>query len=264
METLRYDAGAAAYDRLTGRWSRLYAPAVLDAAGVASGNWILDVATGTGDAALLAAARLGEHGTVVAVDLSVPMLLVAGSKPSQSELEFVATDAQALPFAECAFDAVICLFGLMFFPEQIVALKEFRRVLCPGGRVALTVWGPPGRAPFAGIVAEALSEELSADREDLLRPFALANPRQVEFLLSEAGFGSVSVGREIREARFASFDDFWEPVEAGGGRLGQAYIGLSHQARAAVRHDVKKRVATFATNGEIVMELEAYIATGAA
>ena len=77
---MRYDAGAAAYDRLTGRWSRLYAPAALDAAGVKAGDRVLDLATGTGDTALLARARLGSFSTVIGVDLSLPMLLVAGAK----------------------------------------------------------------------------------------------------------------------------------------------------------------------------------------
>ena len=116
---MRYDAGAAAYDRLTGRWSRLYAHAALDAAGVKAGDCVLDLATGTGDTALLASARLGALGTVVGVDLSLPMLLVAGAKSSGVRMELVAADAQALPFRARTFDAALCQFGLMFFPDRV-------------------------------------------------------------------------------------------------------------------------------------------------
>ena len=260
---MRYDAGAAAYDRLTGRWSRLYAPAALDAAGVKAGDRVLDLATGTGDTALLARARLGAFGTVVGVDLSLPMLLVAGAKSSGERLKLVAADAQALPFRARTFDAALCQFGLMFFPDRVAALQGVRHLLRPSAPVALTVWGPSHRAP-SRIVAEALSREMPADRDELLRPFALADPREVEDALSKAGFQNVSITRQVRQARFVSFADFWEPIEAGGGRFGPAYLSLSHVARAAVLRVVQDRVAEFTSCGEIVMDLEAYIAAGTA
>jgi len=261
---VRYDAGAAAYDRLTGRWSRLYAPAALDAAGVKAGDRVLDLATGTGDTALLASARLGALSTVVGVDLSVPMLLVAGAKSSGERLELVAADAQALPFRARTFDAALCQFGLMFFPDRVAALQGVRCLLRPSAHLALTVWGPSHRAPFPGIIAEALSREMPSDRDELLRPFALADPREVEDVLSEAGFQNVRITRQVRQARFVSFADFWEPIGAGGGRFGPAYLSLSHVARAAVLRDVQDRVTEFISCGEIVMDLEAYIAAGTA
>lgn len=261
---MRFDAGAAAYDRLTGRWSGLYAAAVLDAAEVKASHRVLDLATGTGDAALLATARLGLFGTAVGVDLSLPMLLLARRKHSEGPVKFVAADAQALPFRDETFDAVICQFGLMFFPDRIGALRGARRLLRPGGRVALSVWGPWHRAPFIGLVAEALSKESPAHRDELLRPFALADPHDIEDLLTKAGLQDIHIERAVRRARFVSFEDFWEPIEAGGGRLGQAYLSLSHDARARVLRGVREGVAEFSSHGEIVMDLEAYIATGRA
>lgn len=264
MKTLRYDAGAAAYDRLTGRWSLLYAAAALEAADISATDQILDLAAGTGDAALLAAERLAPSGQAVAVDLSVPMLAMAGLKDSSESIALVAADAQVLPFADRTFDAAICLFGLMFFPNHLRALAEARRVMRPGARLALTVWGPPEAAPFAGFVAEALGEELPADRSDLVRPFSLSDPELVKGLLQESGYAEVEVRREIRTARFVSFEDYWDPVEAGGGRLGQAYLGLPRQAQAKVRRRVQEKVSPFTRDGQIAMELEAYLAVGRA
>jgi ubiquinone/menaquinone biosynthesis C-methylase UbiE len=261
---MRYDAGAPAYDRLVGRWSALYATATLQAAGVKASDRVLDLATGTGDAAILATVHAGSYGTVVGVDLSLPMLLGAKRKSSEARLSFVAADAQGLPFRDRSFDAVICLFGLMFFPDRIVALRGARSLLRAGGRIALSVWGPSHNAPFAGIVAEALAKELPADRDELLRPFALADPRVVEDLLAKAGFSGVRTKREVRQARFVSVEDFWEPIEAGGGRLGQAYLGLPRDARARVARDVWEAVGPFSAQGQILMDLEAYIATGTA
>ena len=105
---------------------------------------------------------------------------------------------------------------------------------------------------------------MPADRDELLQPFALADPHEVEDLLSRAGFQNIRVSRQVRQARFVSFADFWEPIEAGGGRFGPAYLGLSHAARATVLRNVQERVAEFISSGEIVMDLEAYIAAGTA
>jgi len=239
MLTLRYDAGASAYDRLTGRWSRMNIYRVLDIAGIRPGSHVLDVATGTGDAAIVAADRVGHRGRVVAVDISVPMLREASQKASGRAIEFAEGDAQWLSYADSSFDSIVCMFGLMFVPEKNAALKGFRRVLRPGGRVAATSWGHPAQAPFAGLVAEALAEQLPDDQTELLRPFSLADADKNVALYKGAGFTDVTVELQTMLSPFTSFDgDFWEPIEAGGGRLGQAYLGLSQDARKAVRERV--------------------------
>ena len=261
---MKYDAGAGAYDSLTGRWSRLYAPAVLKAVGASLGSAVLDLATGTGDAALIAGRNVQALGTVIGVDISVPMLRIAQSKCLAPNVRFIAADAMMLPFRDSVFDAVICQFGLMFFPDRCAALTEIRRLLRPGGRVALTVWGPPDRAPFAGIMARALGEELPTARAELLLPFALANPMELHRLLELAGFRDNRVDQETRLAHFESVADFLEPYEQGGGRLGQAYIQLTPAARAAVRQNLMTQLAAFRQGDQITMEIVAYLASGIA
>ena len=260
---MKYDAGAGAYDLLTGRWSRLYAPAVLDAAGVSVGSVVLDLATGTGDAALLASARVQIGGTAIGVDISVPMLQIARSKSNASNVGFLAADAMALPFCDRAFDAVICQFGLMFFPDRQAALGEMRRLLRPGGRIALTVWGQPEWAPFAGIMARALGDQVPALREELLLPFALANSTELLLLLQSAGFRDSQVNRESRSALFDSALDFLAPYEQGGGRLGQAFLQLSPETRQVERQEVTVELAKFAKGEKLAMAVDAYLACGA-
>jgi ubiquinone/menaquinone biosynthesis C-methylase UbiE len=199
---LRYDAGAGAYDRLTGRWSRMYISGVMNAAGVTAGCHVLDVATGTGDAAIFAADLVGSGGRVVAVDISGPMLREAAEKAAGRQIEFLEADAQRLPFAEGTFDAVVCLFGLMFLPDRVSALVAFRRMLRPNGAVVATCWDEPAHAPFAGLVAEALCAQLPQDRNDLLRPFSVApRPQRLAATIfavrSESECGSVR-GRRVR------------------------------------------------------------------
>ena len=261
---MKYDAGAEAYDRLTGRWSRLYAAAVLDAVGASPGASILDLATGTGDAAQLASLRVQPEGFVIGVDISVPMLRVACTKPHASNLDFMAADAMKLPFRDGAFDAIICQFGLMFFPDRRAALAEIRRSLRAGGRVALTVWDTADRAPFAGIMARALGEELPSARDELLLPFALADAVELGRLVESAGFHDIRVDVESRLAHFASAVDFLEPYERGGGRLGQAYLQLAPDVREAVRQRVVRQLAGFRQGDRITMEIVALLASGVA
>ena len=261
---MKYDAGAQAYDSLTGRWSRLYASALLDGVSIEPGFLVLDLATGTGDAALLAGQHVQTAGMVVGVDISVPMLRMADSKSPPSNVRFLGADAMMLPFGDSTFDGVICNFGLMFFPDMNGALSEIRRVLRPRGRVALTVWDTAERAPFVGIMARALGEALPAVRDELLLPFALSSPVGLERLLISAGFHAIEVKLETRVARFGSVADFLEPYEHGGGRLGQAYLQLAPDVRAAVRQNVLTHLTAFTHGDHILMDVNAVLASGAA
>jgi SAM-dependent methyltransferase len=265
MHTLRYDAGAGAYDRLTGRWSRMYVACTLDAAGVRAGCRVLDVATGTGDAAIAAADRVGPSGRVVAADISAPMLREAQAKAGSRHIEFVQADAQRLPYPNGSFDAIVCLFGMMFVPDRVATLSGFRRVLRPGGRVAATSWSVPMQAPFAGLVAEALAEQLPADRADLLRPFLLSEPDANAALYQDAGFTDITVELVTQPSPFTSFDgDFWEPIEAGGGRLGQAYLGLPEPARRAVRERVLGQLPVRSASEPFTLQHSAWVVAASA
>jgi ubiquinone/menaquinone biosynthesis C-methylase UbiE len=261
---MRYDAGARAYDQLTGRWSRLYASAAITASSIRTGDRLLDLATGTADAAAVGLQHVGAEGLVVGVDLSVPMLEVAKEKYKASQLLLVAADAGRLPFPAHAFDCAICLFGLMFFPEPVVFLAELRRVIRPGGRVALTVWGDAERAPFAGLMAQALATEFPSNSGEILRPFALSNPTVVRAHLETGGFRDVIVERTLRPASFASAKAFFEPYEQGGGRLGQFFLQLDAQGRDRVKATVQRTLETMTSVGVLSMNIEAFIATGVA
>lgn len=241
----------------------MYIAGVMSTAGVATGFQVLDVATGTGDAAIHAADLVGPSGRVVAVDISEPMLREAAAKAGGRQIEFLEADAQHLPFAESTFDAIVCLFGLMFLPDQVAALNDFRRMLRPKGAVVATCWDRPVRASFAGIVAEALCVQLPADRDDLLRPFSLSDPQANIALFKAAGFADVQIALETQVSRFTSFaDDFWEPIEAGGGRLGQAYLGLSLRARQAVRRAVLERLPVRTPMEPFSLEHSAWVVVG--
>jgi len=264
MTQLLYDAGAAAYDRLTGRWSRLHVPAALGSVNLREGMRVLDVATGTGDAAIAAARQVEPGGKVVGIDVSAPMLAIARSKTRDEPVEFIEASADALPFGDNEFDAVLCLFGLMFFSDPVGALRSFKRLTKAGGSFVATAWATTQQAPFAGLLAEALAQELPELRAELLRPFSLADPDILRQMLEGAGFAGVSVALDRQTSTFASFEDFWDPIEAGGGRLGQAYLTLQVDRRERVRHEVQRQLPRKAEGGAMRLPLEAWVAMGRA
>jgi len=260
--TRTYDAGASAYDRFTGRWSRLFVPSLVSAAGVTSGHSVLDVAAGTGEASIGLASHVGATGRVLAVDLSLPMLQMAAGKLVGLPVRFALMDGQRLACRSQSFDAVVCQLGLMFFPEPLRGLEEFRRVLRSGGRVALQVWSRPDRVPFFGILAGALSAELPEHHDLLHQPSALGDADRLHTLLTQVGFREVSVTAERRSFEFDSFEDYWEAIEAGGARLGQFYLGLPENRRRVVRDAVERGMARFWFGGRLVPEVEAFIGRG--
>ena len=119
---------ASAYERWTGRWSRLFIPVVLAAAAVGPKCRVLDVSTGTGEAARMALSLVGTEGVVVGADISPEMLTSARAGLHGSPFLPVAADGQALPFSDTSFDAVVCQLGLQFFPDPARGVGEFRRV----------------------------------------------------------------------------------------------------------------------------------------
>jgi SAM-dependent methyltransferase len=123
----------SAYDGWIGRWSRLFVPAVLAAAEVAPGCRVLDVSTGTGEAALMTLPIVDASGVVIGADISPAVLEGARGRLDDPSFLPVAADGQALPFGNESFDAVICQLGLQFFPDPALGLREFRRALRIGG-----------------------------------------------------------------------------------------------------------------------------------
>jgi len=253
-----------AYDRFIGRWSRLFVPLVLGAADVQPGDQVLDVETGTGEAAVAIMPVIGASGRLIGAHIAPAMLESARGRLKERTFLPVAADGQALPFADDTFDAVVCQLGLQFFPNPGLGLKEFQRVLRRGGRVGICVISTPDRAPMWGVLADVLGRLLPERRPIVQLSFSLADPARVESLLMSAGFQEVRVERQRREGSFDSFDEYWEPIEAGIGSIPQIYLTLPDVARRAVRQEVRTRLGEFESGGRLRMSVEMLIGSGRA
>lgn len=118
---------------------------------------VLETAAGTGIVTAALAEWLAPDGTVIATDLNPAMLAHAGTKPALEGIELRQADALALPFDADSFDAVVCQFGIMFFPDRIAGYREAARVLKPGGHFAFSVWDSLAHNPVTRCTVEALA-----------------------------------------------------------------------------------------------------------
>jgi ubiquinone/menaquinone biosynthesis C-methylase UbiE len=254
----------AAYDGYIGRWSRLFIPAVLEAAEISSGDRVLDLASGPGEAACMALPLVALSGLVIGADIAQPMLVAARTRLRDSSFIPIAADGQALPFRDGSFDAVVCQLGLQFFPDPARGLAEARRVLRAGCCAAVCVLGTPDDAPMWGVLADVLSHHLPSQREALHLSFSLADAGQLRHLLESAGFRDVTVKREVRQGTIESFESYWADIEAGIGMMPQAYLALPDASRRLVRQQVQARLARFEAGGKLAISVAMLVGAGRA
>lgn len=180
-----------------------WAPRVAAAAGVRAGQRVLDVACGTGVLARAAAGLAGPGGSVAGLDLDPAMLAVAARLGPA--LRWHRGRAEALPFADESFDAVVSQFGLMFVPDPAVALREMRRVLAPGGRLAVAVWASLADTPAYAAEVDLVERLAGAAAAEVLRaPFVLGATARLTELCAAAGLTGAVVRLEPGRGRFPS------------------------------------------------------------
>jgi ubiquinone/menaquinone biosynthesis C-methylase UbiE len=184
-----------------------WAPILCDAAGVTSGQRVLDVACGTGIAARTAADLVAPDGTVVGVDLNEAMLTVA--RRVRPDIEFRHGDATVLPFPDESFDTVLCQMGLMFFPDRPKALQEMARVITREGTVAVAVPGAlDAQAAFARFVTMAAHHAGPEAMSLLSTYFVCGNLGELSSLLESAGLQITAARTHLGTYRAPSVDAF--------------------------------------------------------
>jgi SAM-dependent methyltransferase len=237
-----WDQAAGAYD---GGWVPLLTPhagTCVERLGLAPGERVLDVATGPGTAAFLAAARVGPGGSVVGTDIAANMVALASSRAAArglANLRFLRADMESPVLEEGSFDAVVCAFGLMFAADSGAALREMLRVLRPGGRLAVVVWGRRARCGWAEVFP-IVARRVTSDVCPLF--FGLGNPGALVAALGRAGFAEVT---EERGDHVLDWPDAEGAVDAmlAGGAVALAYGKFQPDVRAEVRREYAASIA---------------------
>ncbi|NNE11398.1 MAG: methyltransferase domain-containing protein [Ilumatobacter sp.] len=222
------DTAAAEHGQVTGTAAETYesffVPAlfdqwpdtVLEAAGLNTGDDVLDVGCGTGILARAAARRLDGSGTVTGVDLNHGMLAVAGRTPEPVTWQHA--PAEDLPFPDRTFDRVVSQFALMFFADQRAGVREMARVTRPGGTVTIATWAAVDQSPGYAAMVDLLQRLFGDDAAAALHaPFTLGTDEQLKTVTEEA-LPDATVTRHEGVARFESIEA-WVHTDVRGWTL---------------------------------------------
>ena len=262
-EPAPWDAVAAAWRAwwpLFERAARGLSERLVELAGVAPGQRVLDVASGAGEPALTAAVAVGPCGRVVATDASAGMLAVARERARAAGLanvEFLARDAQSLGLPGASFDAALCRWGLMLVPRPAVAAAQVRTALRPGARFALAVWATADQVPFMRVARAVIERELSLPPADPAEPgpLRLGDPDELTAILVEAGFEAVAVERQDVTMDFATAADYARFVSEVSGCASRTLGALPAGERARVLAAIERAARPFArADGRVVFE----------
>jgi ubiquinone/menaquinone biosynthesis C-methylase UbiE len=230
-----WDAVAPTYAEDVAQW-RAFADEALRLLPIASTDRVLDVASGPGTLAVLAAPRAAY---VAAIDFSPGMIEQLRKKAAQaklSRLEACVMDAQHLEFRDASFDKAYSLFGFFFFPDRARAFRELHRVLKPGARALIGTWSPIERRPLMKIALDALAEALP----HLPRPAKgdLQDPEECVGEMRGAGFRDVEASLFAASLRIESPERYLELIV----RSGALFAAMRKRVDEAAWNDAMARV----------------------
>jgi SAM-dependent methyltransferase len=255
--------GSESYERhLVPALFRPWALDLLARANLKVGERVLDVACGTGIAARIAAETVGPSGRVSGIDLNAGMIEVARAHAlaTAARIEWRVADANALPYPDASFDAVLCQQGLQFFPEKAVAVREMHRVLVPGGRLVLNVWRSLPFNPYVSALADAIERHLGAESGAAMRaPCGFGDLGALRALLASAGLESIGISLVVQVLRHIAPAAFMAGQLAASPLAG-AVATLDTAARSALIDDILASLEPYTDDGGLAVPLQAHVA----
>lgn len=246
------------YEEQALRFMRPFAEALVDAV-VRPGGSALDVACGTGIATRIAAALVGPGARVVGSDINRPMLDFAASLSARDGDGITWREASAmdLPFADAAFESVICQQGVQFFPDPSRGLREMIRVAAPGGAVGFTVWSPLADSPYFEAMHSMLSRYCDAESGDL---GWFADDVLIDRWLDDAGIIERAIDRQVETVELPPLNIF-VPAHMKATPWAEAFDRLTPNEAAAAISEMQDHLSRSAARGKRGVDFSSFLVT---
>lgn len=231
------------------------------------GERVLELACGPAGLGLAAAARVAPDGEVVVSDVVAEMTAIAAASAAALGLGNVTTrvlDLEEIDEPDASFDVVLCREGLMFASDPERAAREIERVLRPGGRIAVAVWGPRELNPWLGIVFDAVTAHtgMPVPPPGIPGPFSLADAEELARLFTGGALVGVTVGSVAVPTRAASFDEWWERTCALAGPLARRLASLPAEVSSAIRAEARDATDAYVTETGVELPGVALLVSG--
>ncbi|MGE5089397.1 MAG: class I SAM-dependent methyltransferase [Candidatus Levyibacteriota bacterium] len=247
------------------RWYGEPTRQMLDLARIQPGQRILDIAAGAGEPAVSAAERVGPGGYVLATDISEGIIELARQVAGErglKQIETRAMDGEQLDLPDASFDAVLCRLGLMYMPHPVAALREWRRVLRPGGRVAVVVFSTPERNNWGAMPASIIRRraQLPPPVPGQPGPFSLGGPGVLEGIFNQAGFAEPEIRAVPVPHRATSAAEYVRVAREAFGAFNAMMAHLPPQERDSVWSEVEGSMRSFESPGGFEVPGECLVA----
>ena len=258
FELAGWEANVSEYDAAFARVTSQAIAPLLHAVALHKGMRLLDVASGPGYVAAVAAAQ---GARVTGVDFSAPM--VARARSVNPAVDFQEGDAEALAFPDGSFDAVVMNFGMLHLARPERAMTEAARVLKPAGRYAFTVWAKPDEAVGFGVILNAIQShgKLGVKLPEGPPFFRFSDPAECDRALRSVGFLGVRVTRHPQIWRFQAADDLFDAIYNGGVRIKAILRAQSDEALQAIRTAARDAAQHYMHHGIIELSMPAILAS---
>jgi SAM-dependent methyltransferase len=243
---------------------------LVDAIAPQPGHRVLELAAGPGDTGFLAAELIAPGGTLISSDAVEEMVEIARARAAElgiANVEFRTIDAEWIDLPTASLDGVLARWGYMLLADPAAALRETRRVLRPGGRVALAAWSAPADNLWAAVGREEVARLAGLPEPDLDEPnmFAFRDPERIRGLLDETGFTEVVVEDIDIVMRYDDLDDWWDTQLDISTNLAEMVTALTPAQRDDARDATDARLAPFvAGDGSVRIPGRTHVAAASA